>query len=93
MVENIRTARQLFPTFVIHFFNQLAMAPLSFSNYYNLTSDPAIFSKISMSFYFYLSIANALMEYTLIRYTVYRIPLFQHRARINITKDHTNKAW
>uniref|UniRef100_A0A915CZ28 Gustatory receptor n=1 Tax=Ditylenchus dipsaci TaxID=166011 RepID=A0A915CZ28_9BILA len=66
--ENIRTGKQLAPTFLCHFFNTLSLSVGSSLVYFKLVNIPSSQELLSLFFYFTLSFSNLCIQITVIRY-------------------------
>ncbi|KAL3077720.1 hypothetical protein niasHS_012910 [Heterodera schachtii] len=76
LAENIRTGRQLGPTFLLHFLNNCAVIVPSVLGFYQIVTHPKILEMIWVIYFLFLSISNLMIEFT----TISRHPILQRDA-------------
>uniref|UniRef100_A0A183C7W0 G protein-coupled receptor n=1 Tax=Globodera pallida TaxID=36090 RepID=A0A183C7W0_GLOPA len=66
LAQNIRTFRQLAPTFVLHLANLIVALPTTFLLYYKLILDTKLYMVVWLTYHLALTVNNGLIEFTLI---------------------------
>ncbi|KAL3102631.1 hypothetical protein niasHT_021837 [Heterodera trifolii] len=89
LAENIRTGRQLAPTFLFHFINICGSVFTPFVVYFHLITDPILLNLIVFTYYSVLSLSNALIELTLMR----RHPILRKNALKILAKFLPNRCF
>ncbi|KAL3074301.1 hypothetical protein niasHS_015131 [Heterodera schachtii] len=89
LAENIRTGRQLAPTFLFHFINICGSVFTPFVVYFHLITDPILLNLIVFTYYSILSLSNALIEFTLMR----RHPILRKNALNILAKFLPNRCF
>uniref|UniRef100_A0A914I6D5 Gustatory receptor n=1 Tax=Globodera rostochiensis TaxID=31243 RepID=A0A914I6D5_GLORO len=66
LAQNIRTFRQLAPTFVLHLANLIVALPTTLLLYYKLILDTKLYMVVWLTYHLALTVNNGLIEFTLI---------------------------